>query len=529
MIKEQKHIIKRQTLDLEYSDQSDTLALQEKLSKMVHGDFKTQFSSLLDQYAVNGNIVHIERLEVDLGDVRVEDFLDSFMEKAHVALSEVLDAPATTVTTQAKRSGALLIDYLKHGYVSWQFAKDYPDAAIKDVIKDLEQEQIATIKKHASTDARVRKRLVQLLPFSDIQQWYPGLSFSQKDQVHAFGVLGKFEKILSQKSVEHAAATIQLIWFEAWVKAGSSEAEFWKRLLSGLVFKRSRIPKMKRAQALLWLMNEIEKPSEITLSKKELKQLQNSFDKIPDGFKRVLELAKPILLKNSELGKLNHALIPADEPFDSILNVVSKDLTEDGQPASELLSNEAPTNNILAHKETTEPTNMNLQEKIFGPMAGLVIVHPFLSKLFENLGLLDVKKNVFHSPENHIQAVHVLAYLAIGDARYEEHQLVIPKLLAGYPLDQPIDLVSQLSEEAKTTCGELLQAIISHWPALGNSSPDAVREAFLQREGALEFQDGGWRLAVEKKSLDVLLQSLPWGIGVIKHPWMQHTIFVEWS
>ncbi|WP_373398980.1 contractile injection system tape measure protein [Algoriphagus halophilus] len=61
-----------------------------------------------------------------------------------------------------------------------------------------------------------------------------------------------------------------------------------------------------------------------------------------------------------------------------------------------------------------------------------------------------------------------------------------------------------------------------------NVSHDAVRETFLQREGSLEHGFSSLVLVVEKKSVDVLLDSIPWGISMVKLPWMKKGIEINW-
>jgi hypothetical protein len=75
-----------------------------------------------------------------------------------------------------------------------------------------------------------------------------------------------------------------------------------------------------------------------------------------------------------------------------------------------------------------------------------------------------------------------------------------------------------------------MEAAIRHWGALGSASPDGLREGFLQREGKLEKRADGWRLIVERKTIDVLLDRLPWGVGMVALPWMgEEVVWVEWG
>lgn len=88
--------------------------------------------------------------------------------------------------------------------------------------------------------------------------------------------------------------------------------------------------------------------------------------------------------------------------------------------------------------------------------------------------------------------------------------------------------VRELPSGVKEECELLLQELIHHWSILKNTSITGLRETFLQRNGKISPVDKGWLLNVEQKGVDVLLNSLPWGIGVIKLPWNATTIFVEW-
>jgi hypothetical protein len=63
---------------------------------------------------------------------------------------------------------------------------------------------------------------------------------------------------------------------------------------------------------------------------------------------------------------------------------------------------------------------------------------------------------------------------------------------------------------------------------LKNTSANGLREGFLKRDGLLTRQDRGWLLRVEKKTLDVLLEKIPWGYGLIRLPWNEYLVTVEW-
>jgi hypothetical protein len=56
-----------------------------------------------------------------------------------------------------------------------------------------------------------------------------------------------------------------------------------------------------------------------------------------------------------------------------------------------------------------------------------------------------------------------------------------------------------------------------------------MREGFFVRQGFVEEKDDFWELEVEKKTIDILLKSLPWGFGTVKLPWMSKRMIVNWT
>jgi len=63
---------------------------------------------------------------------------------------------------------------------------------------------------------------------------------------------------------------------------------------------------------------------------------------------------------------------------------------------------------------------------------------------------------------------------------------------------------------------------------LGSISIEGFRIAFLQREGLLTVRNGDWLIRVERQTHDILLDRIGWTIGIIKLPWLDDIIYVEW-
>jgi len=165
-------------------------------------------------------------------------------------------------------------------------------------------------------------------------------------------------------------------------------------------------------------------------------------------------------------------------------------------------------------------------ESIYIDNAGLVILHPFLPELFSRLGFWRDKQ--WTEPGYLHDAAHVLAYLHTGKDKNPEFDMILNKIMCGIKTSDVLLPLSELSEFVKTECDDLLMEVVRHWTRLKNTSIGALRETFLQRVGKLTRTDHGWLLQIERKGVDVLLGSLPWGIGTIKLPWTDDKLFVEW-
>ncbi|MGD8931021.1 MAG: contractile injection system tape measure protein, partial [Chromatiales bacterium] len=109
-----------------------------------------------------------------------------------------------------------------------------------------------------------------------------------------------------------------------------------------------------------------------------------------------------------------------------------------------------------------------------------------------------------------------------------EYRLFLNKLLCGIEPAAAVPRQIEPVEQELDILQGLLQGMIDNWKALGNTSVAGLREAFLQRQGRLQLLDDAWHLRVETKAYDMLLDQLPWSFSIIKHPWMDRVIHVEW-
>ncbi|WP_062057001.1 contractile injection system tape measure protein [Aquimarina longa] len=167
-----------------------------------------------------------------------------------------------------------------------------------------------------------------------------------------------------------------------------------------------------------------------------------------------------------------------------------------------------------------------LESPQFFNNAGVVLLNPFLSNFFSRLNLLE--DSDFKDINARSKAVVLLHYLATGEEDPKEYEMILPKFLCEMPVNIPLDHTICLTKEEKKEANDLLAVIVEHWGALGSISADGLREGFLIRQGKLEKEQTGWKLYVEQKTLDILLDKLPWNLSLIKLPWMKEMLKVEW-
>jgi len=175
--------------------------------------------------------------------------------------------------------------------------------------------------------------------------------------------------------------------------------------------------------------------------------------------------------------------------------------------------------------ETVDSTELN-DEAIYIQNAGIILLHPFLQRFFDKLDLLD--GHTFKDHEAACRAIHLLHYMATDIIEPAEYDLSFMKFLCGIPLNLPVKKYLTLSDKEMEEADALMQAAIQHWGALGDVSNASLQETFLQRAGKLSHTRSGWTLQIERKTVDILLNQLPWNIGIIKLPWMDDILKTDW-
>jgi hypothetical protein len=187
--------------------------------------------------------------------------------------------------------------------------------------------------------------------------------------------------------------------------------------------------------------------------------------------------------------------------------------------------------NVETSIETLHEKNEIIQESIiqdegqYIQNAGLILIHPFIRTLFEHCELIDPKTQQLTDPE---LCAHLLHYIATGKTNAPEYDMIFEKFLCNIPMHQPINRHIKLSRKHKTQAKNVIESVQHNWAPMRKSSVALLQNEFFQRPGKLIINDADYTLTVERKTQDILLEKLSWGIGLVKLPWQKKFIFVNW-
>lgn len=173
------------------------------------------------------------------------------------------------------------------------------------------------------------------------------------------------------------------------------------------------------------------------------------------------------------------------------------------------------------------PLPLPVQEPLRIYNAGMVLIWPFVSRLFDMLGYVKDKK--FVSEETQYKAIHILQYLVTGKTEAPENELVLNKILCNFPVTDPVPFSVEFDPKELQAAESLLGGVIKNWSKMKNMTPNSLRGSFLIRPGAISEKEDKWNLVVERQTFDILLKSLPWSFSFIKFSWLEKFLTVEWK
>lgn len=521
----QRHVIRRQVVDVAFTgSEADGLALQREVSDLTRDWLAPALDETFSRAQPNGEHWFLERLDVDIGVFTVDSFRRDFVSAvaasiegrlasmakpgAALAASREQSAPGRGGDMSGETPGAIhsgreihrltqaqsvqeaLVHFLMTGTLPWWFRLPATQTFEQAVIESTpEPASISRAVMKAIASPVARQRLIRQFSADFLELVLHGISPTAAEAIRQMTVVVVQQRLameMQRRALEH-------IWQLAFTAVASqrainvrSLAEEWLRDGSADHNAAERAVMIRLAQ--IWL--------EVASS-------------------------TPPAVKGSSSVNSSSQGHGASEDTNAVRDAVHGQTSNDSAvPARASGSGRSP---LPARNSDDAFIRLDLDDGIFVDCAGLVLLHPFLSTLFERLDIAADGKLVAID-----RALALLHFLASGAKSAPEYALALPKILCGFALDEPAGAAVEVTPAEEAEANALLVAVIGHWGALGDTSPDALRGTFLMRPGKLATRGDDYLLQVEPQSVDVLLDRLPWSIGAVRLPWMTRLLWVEW-
>ncbi len=551
-----QHIIQKQTFDIS----APSLELVQHWEKHAHDLTESVINPTIDkcfeQESTKENTLIIDQIQIDLGNIKAltdQEIKDKVTNTLMQELARYTnESPSHSLLqlseyqSEGSSRGELhkygdivdsFIYFLVHGRLPW-WVNPETFELMGDWVSRLSKRQTELIAKELSANIFARNRMVSQFDdeFISILLGYYNHGIS-KTLLNSWRWL---EKMGSSISVN--IRKLRKVYWDYWISKciGFSDTEnlivhvFSKLIKSSTEFKHQiqKIVKIEPRHTKKSSYSSEEKAVATSMSPIFVNALEAA-NKVEKG--DIKDLIEDV--NNFRPTDKSHKKLPQKEekkttpiPDTEFNNDVNIDISTKQSRTDfkeEEIDNIYPNDIRDGSKESQFPSDNNI-DPVFCEAAGLVIIHPFLEELFRTLHLWDGDQWTSESSQH--QAVFLVAWLSYGKHPLPEYVLTIPKLLCGMPSEEVIDTSVTLGEAFFKTCTVLMETVISHWKAIGNTSVEGLREGFIRREGKLTFKEPNWHLVVERKAQDILLNRLPWGISFIRLPWMGNkSIHVDWN
>lgn len=538
----QNHIIQKQNIEVTFSSGKNANALQDKIKNIYYEKIIPQLDSLFSGFIKEDIIIRVDKLDIDLGQIHEDDLEKQLTEKIIVAVKQQLESSLKfdvkdSRNVQLVSGGQSVINvflyFLNQGHFPWWCS-----------INNLSELESAIIKQYKA-DKDLPVKILQLVNAN--AHIITRLNFQFSKSFRTFIV----EKVFaSQNIAQRTFLREQLLQPDEFVntknviqnnidKDQTTEKNLDDKNKASIIQFKKNPEKSARNREEKKFDEDDKNLAQSPITKQDEQQDNIELTKFNDQSAEITD-ERATLESSKQIKAGEEKTVPVNE-IRSTQYSKKQDENIDSQ-SDDLATNNKMTNEadiLINQKKLQEETlssdkmkqrkikNEFDKETIYLDLAGLVILHPFIVEFFAALEL--TKNNRFINEASLHKAVHLLGYIATGDTEIEEQLLILPKLLCGMELIEPIKKEIIISDKEKHEVTELLTTVITYWNAIKNTSPDGVRGSFLLRSGKLSPREGGWQLDVEQKTWDILLGKLPWGISIIKLPWMPEILFINWQ
>ena len=544
---------------LDHLCQDNILGILEKLFNQID---QPQILTCIDCLELDIGIVNLESFEADICE-KLADNIYSYFKKIQIG-SEDLGTTISQVSLNISLVEQLGY-FLKTGQLPWnaeaEIFQDFDNLIIQlldtkpDALKQLWQQSLSQTSTRQRLIFNLQESTLELLVLNAMawtkESWHnlKQIIFFLSNQLTPLGVsssekLIRWDNLMKMISVA-PSVEIQVCW-EQWLQQQlpatsfiplGAKSQIWLTFRNAvtkyIASQSSTLPSWLQEtliQHLEKINQQLSDSSFSLVNSEDISEKTNQSKHIVEE-RNDLELGSKNSLKESNsVERQSFDFKAIDRPLNNVQNLSNAQGENDINSSSKSSKSSADAFKATSdqNKRQAFPAIFSFQNEkaCFINNSGLVLLWPYLPRYLQTLNY--VQNNQFMSSNHQLQAVHSLEHLVRGEEDYREYDLVLNKVLLGLPLPTPVDpelgkISLQLQEVS-----QLLKSVIRHWTILGKTSVDGFRQSFLKREGKLIEAENHWKLMVDRKGYDVLLEKLPYPLSYVKLPWMNQPLYVEW-
>lgn len=518
MAAQNNHIINKQTLKIQVGDMAAATTVNNNLQQWLQAEIPRLLDDILNNYA-GDETVYIERLELSLDFKNINDFNSRFINEFKQQLQKQLPkknsplishTPSTVFPVQkanaTKSSWETLLFYLQNGLFPWWYNKENHTLLLQDVFEQWENTSLQ------KTDwaKRVKQLLQQPLHFQRFIELIPQNHLKKFSKIfgeeNAAQLISLVNKLLTNSVVKNVYWGYSCVLYPIWAARAKNQPLTLDTITAAMSY---------------WLQQTQQHHPIV---------LQNAYTFLQQeaiSFTNGELTGTPPSIVQTTVYSLLRTITEQQSVNDSGRHDDSKEVNTSKKATPPKKSTlKTPSAKGATVSPTKKPDNKTFTEGIRVQDAGLVLIWPYLSTLFDKMGYLT--EGTFTDMATQHKAVLLLHYLVYKQLPEDESPLVLAKILCGMHPAETVSVKTEIGEEWDEIRTGLWDAVKANWDKLRNTSIEGLIQSFVMREGILKSAPSAWHLNVERKTIDVLMSSLPWPISVIKLKWSKELLTVAW-
>jgi hypothetical protein len=495
------HLINRLQFQVNCPDEDRAFSMRHNFAQTIQLQIASVIDKVCSQYVPGSEWIQIDKVEIDMGQLTPNVFDTEFDKIFLYRFEKELVSKLSGISSEERKGSvqhsmlSLLKHFLKKGVLPWWADEDAIN--LEEVCKDV----------FTNSEKLIEQFFLQQA--NNVIVW----------QRAAFQLGDDTKKHIVQmlKPLETAKETVNKMIAELIDEINAIQYEQKTAVLKKLQRQANKIDDLIIGNApAIFAAGD----NQLQVKKTGAAALLMLFAATPADFELAKRVLNNILVGIDTVQKIYSKI--EDENDETIFHGIGKEVKDYGTGLNETIDLKKHISEITDNEADDEAG----AEKLLVKGAGIILLAPFLKPFFTKLHLLNADEWI--NWEAQVKAVYLLKYLSNGPQHYQEYQLVLEKLLCGIPINQPLEALPEFTQAETDEAEDLLHSVLEHWQRLKNTSVNGLRESFFKRDGILTPKENNWQLQVQRKTMDVLLDSIPWGFSTVSLPWNEYIIFTEW-